>query len=175
MFESKTCTKSIKSDKIRKKIMSERDFYIELHTEEGAIFNVSKDDIACSNYLSSIASKLSAITTIKLPSNISTPIAEAIVNYMKMSTGPAPENWLSDFINENMHQIDLLLEASYFLEINSLTDFIIKLIQKSIEKAHSIQDLREICGITNDFTPEEEADVIKQVSWALGPTKPTPF
>ena len=149
--------------------------YIELVASDGAVYPVTKDEIACSKYLSSFSSGISVITTIRLPEQVPAKVTQALVHFMKMSAGPTAENWISEFINENISDIGPLFEASFFLEIEQLTNYIINMLSKQIKGAKTIQELRNVCGITNDFTEEEESDVIAQVSWAIGDKKATPF
>lgn len=60
---------------------------------------------------------------------------------------------------------DIVLAAN-FLNINSLLDLTCQTVADKI-KGKMPEDIREMFNITNDFTPQEEADLCKENAWAF--------
>ncbi|XP_057828727.1 SKP1-like protein 1A [Cryptomeria japonica] len=60
-----------------------------------------------------------------------------------------------------------LIVAAKYLEIHNLVDLMCKTIADRI-KDKSVEELREIFHVQNDFTPEEEEQVRHETKWAHG-------
>ncbi|GLJ33185.1 hypothetical protein SUGI_0668130 [Cryptomeria japonica] len=60
-----------------------------------------------------------------------------------------------------------LIVAAKYLEIHNLVDLMCKTIADRI-KDKSVEELREIFHVQNDFTPEEEEQVRRETKWAHG-------
>jgi len=59
---------------------------------------------------------------------------------------------------------DLIIAANY-LEINPLLELGCKTVADYIKSCSTPKDIRHRFGITNDFTPEEEEEIIKENAW----------
>ncbi|KAH7663328.1 S-phase kinase-associated protein 1 [Dioscorea alata] len=76
------------------------------------------------------------------------------------------KSWDEDFINvDRMILFELLQEASY-LNINGLIDLCCQAVAEMM-KGKSPDEMHMILNIKNDYTPEEEEEVRKEVSWAF--------
>lgn len=79
----------------------------------------------------------------------------------------APERSVGDFA-ATLSPDDLwsLMRAANYLNIaplyNGLTSY-----AASLLKDRTPQEMRDVLGVTNDFTPEEEAEVMKECAWAF--------
>jgi S-phase kinase-associated protein 1 len=76
------------------------------------------------------------------------------------------ETWYADFIDKENHNkvFDLIIAANY-LDIKNLLDLGCAKIATLI-KVREAPEIRELFGIENDFTPEEEAKIIEENNWA---------
>lgn len=147
---------------------------IVLTSDDGTEFHVTKDEMGCSGYLSSIIDDLSVIPEIPIP-KIPDKILRLIHIYMKRSVRPSNDKWVLNFVKENIKYIGELLEAANFLEIDELVETITDLLAKEISMCRSIEELREKFNIENDFSIGEENAVKEQVLWALTTLSPTPY
>lgn len=66
----------------------------------------------------------------------------------------------------SMETMEKVMMAANFMNIASLLGVMAECIADKI-KGKSPQEIRETFGITNDFTPEEEAAVLEENAWAL--------
>ena len=139
--------------------------FVQVICGDGAVFDLSIDEIACSKLLSSMTSDVTSVSKIKL-NNIDSLVMADIQRFMKLTVNP-PGDWIDSFIEECSHQLCQLLEASHFLEIDALTDAISEAISKQIQQCRTIQSMRDAFGIQNDMTPFEETCAKTQVLWAL--------
>ena len=109
-------------------------------------------------------------------STITEPILEKVIQYCDHHQNDVPttklqdaENidaWDAEFIGNPPNQsllFDLILVAN-FLDIKSLLDLACKTVANLI-KGKTVEEIRCIFGITNDFTPEEEEQIRKENEW----------
>ena len=76
------------------------------------------------------------------------------------------EQWYADFINLDDHQFVFdIITASNFLDLKSLLDLGCAKIA-TLLKVREAPEIRELFGIENDFTPEEEQKIIEENEWA---------
>ena len=69
------------------------------------------------------------------------------------------DEWDNDFIDIDLDTIFQIILASNYLNIKSLLELASAKIA-SINKGKTTEDIRKIYGIQNDFTPEEEQQII---------------
>ncbi|CEP15341.1 hypothetical protein [Parasitella parasitica] len=75
------------------------------------------------------------------------------------------EEWDQKFMEVDQETLfDIILAANY-LDIKPLLDIGCKTVANMI-KGKSAEDIRRTFNITNDFTPEEEAQIKKENEWA---------
>ena len=74
--------------------------------------------------------------------------------------------WYTDFVNglEQEELFELIL-ASNYLDIKPLLELTCAKVATMI-KNKSIPDIRKFFSIENDFTPEEEAQIMEENKWA---------
>ena len=140
--------------------------FIQIISEEGIIFEVTKEEISCSKLLNRIINNLNIINQIPL-NNISNEILIIIHHFMKLSIRPTTENWVNDFILDHLQYFQELLISSNFLEIDLLTNGLIEIINNIILNNNNLNDLRLKLGIKNDLNEEEEKILINKISWAF--------
>ena len=74
--------------------------------------------------------------------------------------------WDVEFIDiESVEFLVDLIVASNFLDIKGLTD-LGSAKMATLIKNKSVQEIRDLFGIENDFTPEEEQQLIEENKWA---------
>lgn len=74
------------------------------------------------------------------------------------------QNWYADFVDlEQVLLFELILAANY-MDIKPLLDLTCATVASMI-KGKSPEDIRATFNITNDFTPEEEAQVREENRW----------
>ena len=66
---------------------------------------------------------------------------------------------------ENMDDLIDLVVASNFLDIEGLLNLGCAKVA-SLIKGKSVEEIRDLFGIENDFTPEEEAQIREENKWA---------
>ena len=98
-------------------------------------YRVNTDDIKCSKYLNKVVCENEIVTKITLP--INPEIMCMILKFIKIYNNPPEGDWISDFVSK-CNDLNQLIEASYFLEINVLTDHILNMITKSIDKIETV-------------------------------------
>ncbi|XP_057866599.2 SKP1-like protein 4 [Cryptomeria japonica] len=102
------------------------------------------------------------------------PILEKVFEYIRYhleankSNRPEEEvkNWDTQFVNVDQQILFHLLIAADFLNISNLLDLLLKTVADMM-KDLSPKQIRELFGITNDFTPEEEAQIRREIEWAF--------
>lgn len=73
--------------------------------------------------------------------------------------------WDQSFIDVDKEMLFELILAANYLDIRSLLDLGCKTVAKLI-KGKTPDEIREMFNITDDFTPEEEAQIQKENEWA---------
>ena len=116
--------------------------------------------------------------SIPLPNVNSSTLAKVIefcVQYHAASTKSVDdrEQYVKRWSTELMHMdqtllFDIIL-ASNYLNIKVLLDLSCKTVANMI-KGRTPEEIRQIFGICNDFTPEEEEDIRRENMWAFAPS-----
>ena len=75
------------------------------------------------------------------------------------------EPWYATYINVEQEMLFELIMASNYLEIKSLLELSCAK-SASMIKNKSIPEIRKFFNIVNDYTPEEEAQIIEDNKWA---------
>ena len=74
-------------------------------------------------------------------------------------------NWYYNFIIKmDIETIFSIIKSANFLEISELLELSCAIIA-SIIRGKSVDEIRETFGIVNDFTPEEEQEIINENKW----------
>jgi len=90
------------------------------------------------------------------PSEIEKPMKKNFINYVT--------EWEFNYINVSMNELENIINASNYLNIRSLLNLSCAFLVSKIQNK-SIDEIREILGIENDFTPEEEEKIIEENKW----------
>ncbi|GAB4827983.1 hypothetical protein Ancab_034870 [Ancistrocladus abbreviatus] len=106
---------------------------------------------------------------IPLP-NVDAKTLAKVIEYCKKHSEDVPEEHLKTwdaeiFLNEPRDVIMALILAANYLEVKDLLDLTCQRIADAIKNL-SVEQVREFFNIENDFTPEEEAAIRKEYSWA---------
>ena len=75
------------------------------------------------------------------------------------------DKWYADYINLEQEILFELIMASNYLDIKSLLELACAKVASMI-KNKSIEEIRKFFNIENDFTPEEEAQIMDENRWA---------
>ena len=73
--------------------------------------------------------------------------------------------WYAEFVNLEKEVLFELILAANFMDINSLLELACAKVA-SLIKGITIPQIREFFNIENDFTPEEEANIMDDSKWA---------
>jgi S-phase kinase-associated protein 1 len=85
--------------------------------------------------------------------------------YTRVRTSEDISDWDKKYMEVEQDTIfDIILAANY-LDIRPLLDLGCKTIANMI-KGKTTEEIRELFGIVNDFTPEEEEQIRKECEWA---------
>ncbi|GLJ19913.1 hypothetical protein SUGI_0360800 [Cryptomeria japonica] len=106
--------------------------------------------------------------------NVSSSIFKKVIEYIRYhleankSNKPKEEvkNWDTQFVNVNEQILVNLLMAADFLDVSNLLDLLCQTVADKI-KDLSPEQIRERFNIKNDFTPEEEDQIRREIQWAF--------
>ena len=73
--------------------------------------------------------------------------------------------WHADFVNVDQEMLFEIVMAANYLDIKALLELSCAKVASMI-KGKSVQEIRQFFNIENDFTPEEEAQVMEENRWA---------
>ncbi|KAL0538592.1 hypothetical protein IC582_022740 [Cucumis melo] len=150
---------------------------VNLRSSENEIFKVSeevaKQSVVVRNFLEEDNSNGDEIT-IPLP-NISGKLLGMVIEWIAMHVEEklAEEDlhaWKTKFMEDL--DLDLLFElimAANYLEVTDLFHATCQCVADKIS-GKSPEEIRKIFNITNDFTPEEEAEIRRQNAWVFEPS-----
>ena len=117
---------------------------------------------------------------IPLP-NVKRPILEKVIQFCTHLKDHAPpeiekplksvdmasvvDAWYADYINLEQEVLFELIMASNYLDIKPLLELSCSKVA-SLIKNKSIQEIRKFFNIENDFSPEEELQIMEENKWA---------
>lgn len=157
----------------------ENDVEITLVSEDAKIC-IPRSMILCSKLVKTMLEGEKDNLVIPLPSVDFTSL-QKIVEFVKFyHVNPLPEivkplktnqlidavpKWYADFVDSMpLHDLMNLLHAANYMNIQPLLDLICCKIASMI-KGKTTEEIRQTFNIVNDFTPEEEANVIAENKW----------
>ncbi|XP_019184098.1 PREDICTED: SKP1-like protein 1A [Ipomoea nil] len=104
--------------------------------------------------------------------NVTSKILAKVIEYCKSHAEAAKtsqddlKDFDANFIKvDHTTLLDLILAAN-FLDVKSLLDLTAQAVANLIEKK-TVEEVRKIFNIQNDFTPEEEEEIRKESPWAF--------
>ena len=158
----------------------ENKIMLKLTTMDGETVEVEKE-IACKSVLvKGIVDDAGTDDEIPLPS-VKKAILDKIIEYCTyIHTNTPPEiekplrsndvagvvnQWYADFVNLEQEVLFELILAANFMDIKSLLELTTAKVA-SLIKGKTIPETRKFFNIENDFTPEEEAQIMDENRWA---------
>ena len=158
----------------------ENKIMLKLTTMDGETVEVEKE-IACKSVLvKGIVDDAGTDDEIPLPS-VKKGILDKIIEYCTyIHTNTPPEiekplrsndlagvvnQWYADFVNLEQEVLFELILAANFMDIKSLLELTTAKVA-SLIKGKTIPETRKFFNIENDFTPEEEAQIMDENRWA---------
>ncbi|XP_023549855.1 S-phase kinase-associated protein 1-like [Cucurbita pepo subsp. pepo] len=149
----------------------------QLKSSDNKIFKVSEEiaiqSAVIKSFLEDFGSDSDEIV-IPLP-NVSGRILEIVIEWIVKHaddelTKEEVQDWENKFMNDlNMEVTTELVMAANYLEVIGLLHRTCQSIADQIS-GKSPEEIRRILNITNDFTPEEEAEIREQNGWDLNPS-----
>eukprot|EP00917_Polyrhabdina_sp_WS-2016_P028949 GHVP01061727.1.p1 GENE.GHVP01061727.1~~GHVP01061727.1.p1 ORF type:complete len:191 (-),score=32.34 GHVP01061727.1:75-599(-) len=152
---------------------------VTLKSKEKEFITVDVEVAAMSGFVKNMIEATGVQEEIPLP-NVSTAILEKIVLYCNYHKDAPPEEiqkplksndfreavsqWDYDFINLPNDEIFEIILAANYMDIKPLLELACGKIASKI-KGKSVEEIRRIFNITNDFTKEEEAQVLEENRW----------
>ncbi|CAH8308318.1 unnamed protein product [Eruca vesicaria subsp. sativa] len=80
------------------------------------------------------------------------------------------KKWDAEFITKmDLSTVYDLITAANYMDIKGLLDLTCQRVADEIAACKDHKEIREKFGIESDFTAEEEADLLKENAWVLGP------
>ena len=73
--------------------------------------------------------------------------------------------WYADFVDLSQDMLFDLIMAANYLDIKALLDLACAKVASQI-KSKSVKEIRQFFNIENDFTPEEEQQIMEENKWA---------
>ncbi|GMY05431.1 SKP1-like protein 1B [Fagus crenata] len=146
---------------------------ITLMSSDGKTFEVEESVAMESQTIKHMIEDDCAQSVIPLP-NVKSDTLALVIEYCKnhvhssesKSDSKALQTWDAEFIKVDQNILfDLILAANY-LDIKGLLDLICKTVADMM-KGKSVEEIRKMFNIKNDFTPEEEEEVRKENQWAF--------
>lgn len=142
-----------------------------LISQEGVEFKINVKAAKLSKTIGSLIKDAGTDAPIPLP-NVTAPILEKVVTFLNyhsenqsMGNGDEAAAWNDAFLS-NLDHVTLftLILASNYLDIKSLLDLTTTKVARLI-KGKTPEEVRKEFNITTVYTPEEEAQVIKENDW----------
>ncbi|GMY05434.1 SKP1-like protein 1B [Fagus crenata] len=148
---------------------------ITLMSSDGKTFEVEESVAMESQTIKHMIEDDCAQSVIPLP-NVKSETLARVIEYCKNhvhsseskseSDSKALQTWDAEFINVDQNILFELIMAANYLDIKGLLDLICKTVADMM-KGKSVEEIRKMFNIKNDFTPEEEEEVRKENQWAF--------
>ncbi|XP_038712426.1 SKP1-like protein 1B [Tripterygium wilfordii] len=104
--------------------------------------------------------------------NVTSTILAKVIEYCKKhvdsssSEDEGLKNWDAEFAKVDLATLIDLIWAANYLNIKGLLDLTCQTVANMM-KERSPEEMRKIFHIKNDYTPEEEEEVRREISWAF--------
>eukprot|EP01055_Gregarina_sp_Pseudo9_P002828 Gregarina_sp_Pseudo_9__2827@NODE_305_length_3209_cov_56_840379_g286_i0_p3_GENE_NODE_305_length_3209_cov_56_840379_g286_i0NODE_305_length_3209_cov_56_840379_g286_i0_p3_ORF_typecomplete_len167_score43_33Skp1/PF01466_19/1_1e03Skp1/PF01466_19/1_2e24Skp1_POZ/PF03931_15/9_3e14DUF3342/PF11822_8/0_14_NODE_305_length_3209_cov_56_840379_g286_i026253125 len=151
---------------------------ITLKSKDGKNYDISRDAAKLSGTLNSFLDK--GDPTAEIPVTIESPVLEKIIEYMNNYKNRTPEDipkplpasplselipeWDAKYIAMEQTMIFELILGANYLDIPGLLDLCCAKVASEIRNK-SVEEIRKVFGIENDFTPEEEQAIREENKW----------
>ena len=162
--------------------MDHNDRTVSLVSKEGETYDVSISVAKMSELVKTMMDDdgdEDAVTEIPLP-NVNTTVLAKVIEFcthhgqepMHVIEKPLKsvvmsdvvQKWYADFVNVEQELLFELILAANYMDVKPLLDLSCATVASMI-KDKSTEDIRKTFNITNDFSPEEEAQVREENKW----------
>lgn len=143
-----------------------------LKSSDNHIFNVDIDVAIQIIFLKNMIDD-TGVPTLPIPlPNISARVLTLIIDYLQYRVLPKGDDDIKAWDAEFVAMVDVptlcqLATAASYLNIENLTGLTTQTIANMM-KGKSVEELRDMFNIENDFTPEEEEEVRQENQWLFG-------
>lgn len=153
---------------------------VKLIPEEGEVIEVDQDIAVMSVLVKSMIDDSGADEDIPLP-NVKKATLEKVIEFCKHHKEdplqdiekPLKTNnikdvvapWYGDFVSVPIEELYEIILAANYLDIKPLLEVTCAAVA-AMMKGKSIEEIRELFNIENDFTPEEEEQIREENKWA---------
>ena len=153
---------------------------VKLVTSEGEEVEVDKEVAIKSVLIKSMIDDSGTDESIPLP-NVKKAILDKVIEFCKyIKENPAPEiekplkttnmgdvvaPWFANFVDIEQEMLFETILAANYLDIKPLLELSCAKVA-SLIKGKSVQEIRKYFNIENDFTPEEEQQIMEENKWA---------
>ncbi|KAK4711269.1 hypothetical protein R3W88_005782 [Solanum pinnatisectum] len=143
---------------------------ITLKTSDGEEFKLDEAVAVRSEVIKNIVQDVNCTSNVILLSNVDGKTMTKVVNYWKKHseegvTEDQLKNFDQDFLKMSQSELFDVLLTTNFLDDKQLKEVIIQVFADRT-KGKTIEEIHEVFGIVNDYTPEEEEEVRKENVWA---------
>ena len=149
------------------------DIDIFLQSNDGKSYKIKRSILKDSEVIESMISDIGIENTTIPLENITGEILEKIVFYLEYSNDIDNQENKTEYINTKQKELldieddtmfNLILGSNY-LGITKLLDICCKSVAEEIKKCKTPDEIRKRFNIKNDFTPEEEDDILRENEW----------
>ena len=153
---------------------------VRLVSQEGEVVEVDQETVVISVLIKSMIDDSGTDEDIPLP-NVTKPILEKVMEFCKhVKDHPLQEiekplktdnlrdivsPWYADFVDLDQETLFEVILAANYLDIKPLLELTCAKVATMI-KGKSVVEVRKLFNIENDFTPEEEAQILEENKWA---------
>ena len=153
---------------------------VRLVSQEGEVVEVDQETVVISVLIKSMIDDSGTEEDIPLP-NVTKPILEKVMEFCKhVKDHPLQEiekplktdnlrdivaPWYADFVDLEQETLFEVILAANYLDIKPLLELTCAKVATMI-KGKSVVEVRKLFNIENDFTPEEEAQILEENKWA---------
>jgi S-phase kinase-associated protein 1 len=143
---------------------------IDLKSSDGEIFEID-EAVAMESQTLKLMIEDCADNTSITAHNVTSNILAKVVEYLKKHVEIAGSEtclkaWDAEFIKIDQHTLIALIEAANYLNIPSLLDLTCKAVADMMT-GKTPEEIRNTFHIVNDYLPEEEAEIRREIRWAL--------
>ena len=144
---------------------------VKLTSMDGHQFDVELEVLTHSKTLMNMLEEVGHCGLIPVP-NVDSKVLSKVIDYCKAHTNTDETNetetstFDTDFVDVELHALFELVLAANYLDIPPLQALITEKLASMIREKNT-QEIRELFGVTNDFTAEEEEHVRSTLGWAM--------
>ncbi|KAI4305641.1 hypothetical protein L6164_028997 [Bauhinia variegata] len=142
---------------------------IKLISSEGETLEVEIAVAIQSETIKNLMEDVFSEGNIPLP-NLSGPILSEVIEYMKKHKEEDEVTlraWDAEFVKVDQGTLFDLVMAAHCLNIKGIFDLTCQAMANIINQGMSVEEIRKLFNVENDFTPEEEEEIRRENQWAF--------